>query len=94
MTDFSREEVLKLAEISSLKLTDDEVDELREQLAKTIDYTQKLNEFQGAEEHDAIKTINVFREDKVIKTDSGQLLAQAPKTKDTYFVVPKILDQS
>ena len=44
------------------------------------------------EEHDAIKTINVFREDKVITTESDELLAQAPKTKNTHFVVPKILD--
>jgi len=93
MTDFSREEVLRLAKISSLKLTDDEVDMLREKLAKTIDYTQKLDQFEVREEHDAVKTINVFREDKIIPTNSAQLLSQAPETSETYFVVPKILDQ-
>lgn len=94
MIDFSKEEVLRLAEISSLKLHDDEVTWLQEQLAKTIEYTSELEAFKSREEHDAVKTINVFREDKAIQKDSAQLLAQAPQTKETYFVVPKILDQS
>ena len=93
MIDFSKEEVLRLAEISSLKLEDDEVDWLREQLAKTIEYTQELDQFHAQEEHDAVKTINVFREDKSVKKDSASLLVQSPQTKETYFVVPKILDQ-
>lgn len=92
MVDFSKEELLKLAQLSSLKLYDDEVEYLREQLQKTLDYTQQLDQFEMKMEHEAVKTINVFREDKAIPRDPGPLLAQAPATKETYFVVPKILD--
>lgn len=93
MIEFSKKEILNLARMSSLQLENHEVDWLHEQLVKTLDYTQQLDNFTTAEEHDAIKTINVFREDKAIKKDSSQLLAQAPQTEETYFVVPKILEQ-
>lgn len=93
MTDFSREELLKLAELSSLKIYDDEIEYLRSQLGKTLAYIEQLNEFQARPEHDAVKTINVFREDKATPKDAAPLLAQAPQTKETYFVVPKILDR-
>ena len=93
MIDFSKEEVLTLAQMSSLQLNDDEVNWLREQLAKTIEYTKELDQFISCEEHDAVKTINVFREDKARKKESALLLAEAPETKETYFVVPKILDK-
>lgn len=92
MAEFSKEELLKIAEMSSLQLDDSEVDWLQKQLAKTIKYTEQLDKFESAEEHEAVKNINVFREDKLIKKDASKLLAQAPKTKETHFVVPKILD--
>lgn len=93
MVDISREDVLKLAELSSLRLEEDEIEWLRDQLIKTIDYTKELEKFCAKEEHDAVRNINVFREDRSVKKDSSNLLAQAPETRDTYFVVPKILDQ-
>jgi aspartyl/glutamyl-tRNA(Asn/Gln) amidotransferase C subunit len=89
MANFSKEELLKIAEISSLHLENHEVEWLREQLLKTIDYTMQLDKFESREEHDAVKNINVFREDKVIKQDSSKLIKQAPESKNTYFVVPK-----
>lgn len=94
MFNFSKEELLKLAELSSLKLYDDEVEYLRGQLEQTLDYIQQLEAFETKLEHDAVKTINVFREDKAVPKDSAKLLAEAPETKETYFVVPKILDQA
>lgn len=93
MTEFSKEDVLELAKISSLKLEENEIEWLREQLAKTIEYTKQLEAFKSREEHDAVKTVNVFREDKAIQKNSSPLLAQGPKTQETYFVVPKILDK-
>ena len=93
MVDFTNSDLLILAQISSLKLDKHEVSQLQQQLQKTIDYTHKLDQFQMTVEHEAVKNINVFREDKVIQKDSAPLLSQAPKTTKTYFVVPKILEK-
>lgn len=92
MVDFSKEEIIKIAKHSGLKLNKEEIDHLQEQLKKTLAYTEELNQFKTTIEHEAIKSINVFREDKAIQTDSSAILKQAPKTKETYYVVPKILD--
>jgi len=92
MAKFSKEDIYELAELSSLKLNDKEVVWLQEQLIKTLEYTEELEQFEGHEEHEAVKTINVFREDRAKLKDSSDLLKQAPQTEETYFVVPKILD--
>jgi len=92
MASFTKEDLLRIAEISSLRLEESKVEWLQRQLAKTIAYTEQLEKVETVEEHDAVKTINVFREDKAEKKDSDKLLSQAPETKDTYFVVPKILE--
>jgi aspartyl/glutamyl-tRNA(Asn/Gln) amidotransferase C subunit len=90
---FSQEDLLKLAELSSLKIYDDEISYMQDQIAKTLSYIEQLVEFQARPEHDAVKTINVFREDKATPKEAANILAQAPQTKETYFVVPKILDR-
>jgi len=94
MVNFSREELLRLAKLSSIKLDESEIDNLLKQFPQTLEYIEQLEQFKSTSEHDAVKTINVFREDKMVQRDSSELLAQAPETKETYFVVPKILDQS
>jgi aspartyl/glutamyl-tRNA(Asn/Gln) amidotransferase C subunit len=92
MFKFSKEELLKLADISALKLYKDEVPVLEEQLKKTLEYVDQLCNVEIETEQEAFHTINVFREDKAVEKDSSPLLDQAPQKEETYFVVPKILD--
>jgi aspartyl/glutamyl-tRNA(Asn/Gln) amidotransferase C subunit len=87
----NKEELLKLANLSCLEISDNEIDYLLDQLEKTLNYVKQLEKFQARPEHDAVKTINVFREDKMVPKDGALLLAQAPQTRETYFVVPRIL---
>jgi len=92
MINFTKEELLRLAEISALKLYPDEIEKLAGQLKKTLDYTEQLSQVEIETEQEAFHNINVFRDDKAIPTDSALLLAQAPAVEENYFVVPKILD--
>lgn len=92
MPEFSKEALEKLADLSGLHLSNKEIDQLRAELTKTFEYTKELDAFEAQVEHEAITKINVFREDKAIQYDSSAILDQAPEQKDTYFVVPKILD--
>ena len=93
MKNVSTEEIVKLAQLSAITLTDQEIEHLRAQLAKTIRYTQQLEKFETTTEHDTIRNINVFREDKAMTKDSSDLLEAAPQVSQTYFVVPKILEK-
>jgi aspartyl/glutamyl-tRNA(Asn/Gln) amidotransferase C subunit len=92
MANVSKEELLKIAQMSSLTLTESEIVWMQDQLSKTVEYTNQLNQVVLEEEHETVKTINVFREDKAIKKDASKIRAQAPKITKNHFVVPKILD--
>ncbi|MCF7799844.1 Asp-tRNA(Asn)/Glu-tRNA(Gln) amidotransferase subunit GatC [Candidatus Babeliales bacterium] len=92
MINFDKEELLKLAKFSCLKLDEQEIVPLLKQIKAVLAYTEELNEVQISVESESIKNVNLFREDRVIPTNSQDILNQAPKKKDTYFVVPKILN--
>ena len=94
MSEFTKEELLKLARLSALSLSPKEEESLRDQLQKTLSYIDELESYSSTMERAPEKNINVFREDKAVEKDSNQILAQAPDTQDTYFVVPKILDKN
>ena len=91
MTKFDKEELLNIAELSSLKLNEQEADVLVNEIKLFLDYTEELNQVKLAKEVSPVKNVNVFREDVAVKTDSSNLLAQSPQTKNNYFVVPKVL---
>jgi aspartyl-tRNA(Asn)/glutamyl-tRNA(Gln) amidotransferase subunit C len=93
MVQFTREELLHIAELSSLHLDDSELSQLGDQLRQTLEYIEQLDEVVIEVEQEALRSINVFRDDKVIKSDSAKLLEQSPQSDDNYFVVPTILDK-
>ena len=93
MTNFSLKELQKIARLSAFTLDEQEAQVLAEQIQKTLVYMKELDQFNTTVEEEAPHNINVFREDKARQQDSAPLLAQAPKTNETYFSVPKILDR-
>ncbi|MFH1461719.1 MAG: Asp-tRNA(Asn)/Glu-tRNA(Gln) amidotransferase subunit GatC [bacterium] len=92
MINFDKEELLKLADLSALKLYDDEIDDFVDQIKKLLDYTNELEQVELSTQSAPTININVFRQDVTIKFDSTSLLNQAPQEKDGFFVVPKILN--
>lgn len=93
MSTFTREELLKVAELSLLKLQEKEVDLFASQLQVIIDYTQELANVDTKNVQEPIRPINVFREDKVVRFDSEAILNNAAQTEEQYFVLPQIINQ-
>lgn len=95
MTQISRDDVLTLARLSSLQLTDDEVDNMTKELGSIIGYVEQLSELdtRGVEPTYQVTGLeNVWRNDVVEKSISSEvLLALAPATKDEQIKVPKVL---
>jgi len=90
----SREEVLHIAKLAKLELSEEEVELFREQLGKILGYFKKLEEVdtEGVEplKH-VIVTQNVFREDEPRESvPSKEALKNTPKRRDDYFEVPKV----
>ncbi|MCK4499653.1 Asp-tRNA(Asn)/Glu-tRNA(Gln) amidotransferase subunit GatC [Candidatus Babeliales bacterium] len=92
MSDINRQELEKIAKLSGLTLTEKEATEFAIQLKKVLDYTEEITNLSLGTEVEATRSVNVFREDKAKKQDANPILEIAPKTKDTFFVVPKVLD--
>lgn len=96
MTELTREDVLKLARLARLQLTDEEVEAYRKELSDVLKYVALLD---NAEVEDLQPTSqvtglkNVMREDEVV--DYGiapkDLLRLAPKTQDGHIKVKRMI---
>jgi len=91
----SKEEVLHIAKLAKLKLSEEELQMFQEQLGKILEYFKKLEELNTTEiepmKH-VIETKNVLREDKPKEPISQEeALKNAPKSKDGFFEVPKVI---
>lgn len=96
MTQISRDDVLHLAQLSSLQLADDEIDALRDDITNILGYVEQLGELNtdGVEPTYQVTGLeNVWRQDEVVESDvSGQQLVQlAPESLDNQVKVPKVL---
>jgi aspartyl/glutamyl-tRNA(Asn/Gln) amidotransferase C subunit len=92
MAEFSKEELLKIAELSALKMSDPEVEYFLGQMKQVIEYVNQLQDVKISLTTEQTRNINYFREDETVSQISSAILDLAPKKDDTYFVVPKILD--
>ena len=89
----TREEVLKIAEISRLKLQDDEVDAVVKQMDAVLGYAQRVQDLATqAGKQDTYKNVNVMRDGASRPSDAEVVLACAPEREENFFVVPRILD--
>jgi aspartyl-tRNA(Asn)/glutamyl-tRNA(Gln) amidotransferase subunit C len=88
----SREEVLHIAKLAKLKLTEEEVRLFQEQLGKLLEHFQKLSKVDTESVEPLRHTLsieNVLREDEPRKSLSPEeALKNAPKRQGGYFEVP------
>jgi len=90
--NITREEVIKLAELSMLEFNDAEIDALTRDFQEFLGYVQEIMNVDIAGEQNSMQRINVFREDKSITKDREDILNQAPSRYEDYFAVPSILE--
>lgn len=93
----SREQVLHVARLARLALTDEEVERFRVQLSQILDHAAKVTEV-AAEEvpptSHAMPLVNVFRDDVVEPClPPEKALSTAPETEQGRFKVPRIIEE-
>lgn len=96
MTMLTRDDVLKLAALSRLRLSDDEIEKLRAELSEIIGYVDLLNsvDVSGLEPTYQVSGLkNVTRVDEVRNYGYKpvDLLANAPAVLDGQFKVKRVL---
>ena len=93
----SREQVLHIAELAKLGLTEEETERFTEQLSAILDYAEMLNRLDTSAippTAQAISQRNVTRPDEVRGSLSPEeILANAPRREGNYFQVKAILEE-
>ena len=89
--------VRHIAQLSRISLRDNEIELYGRQLAQVLGYIDKLNEADVSNtiptSHPLESLKNVFRKDKARKSlTQEQALQNAPKKKDNFFSVPKVIE--
>lgn len=96
MSKLSREQVLKLAKLSQLTLTEEEIERYQQELGSILDYFERLNEadVEGLEPTYQVSGLkNVMRPDSVVlqQATPEELLKRVPKTEGRYIKVGRMI---
>lgn len=94
--EIKREDILHLAELSKLAVSEEEVEKLASDMSNTMKYVLQLDglDTEGVEPtYQVFEMENVWRDDEVLPQDAtpDELLALAKETKDNQVLVPKVL---
>lgn len=96
MAKLSRADILKLAQLSRLHLTDDEVNQFADEISSILGYVeqlQKVNLDGLAPTNQVTGLTNVMRADEIkdYRVTPKDLLKNAPSTQDGQIIVKRML---
>jgi len=97
----SRDDVLRVAELAYLDLTEEELDKYRAQVDEILEYIGKLNELDTTNVEPMAQVLTsdqaadaTLREDLVVPCAvAEEVLAHAPDPEPPYFRVPKVIEK-
>lgn len=91
----SKEEIIHIAKLSSLNLTEEEIARYAEDLTDILEFAEVVNKLNTDEIKETIGIngeYNVFRKDEVKQTLSKEeLLKNAPSQDEGMFRIPKVI---
>ncbi len=97
----SREDVLRVADLAYLDLSETEIEKYRAQIDDILEYIGKLNELDTANVEPMAQVLSddqsadaTLREDIVVPCGvAGEVLKHAPDPEAPYFRVPKVIER-
>lgn len=97
MPEISEQEVHHIADLAKLTLSDQEVQRLRHELNRILEYFQQLQQLpteQVPGTSHAVQMENVYRSDEVTASLAvEEAVSNAPDQVDEFFRVPRIIEQ-
>ena len=94
----TRDEVLHVAKLARLALTEAEIDALTGELDKILDHAAQVSALDTGDVPPTahpLPLVNVLRPDVVVPSlDRAEVLAEAPAAEDDRFRVPRILGEA
>lgn len=92
MTHITKEEVEKIARLSLIDLTEEEIVSATKHLEAVLSYAIRVQDIAKDINVTSPKNNNIERDDIVIPTDPHPILAQAPEREGDFFIVPVIIE--
>jgi aspartyl-tRNA(Asn)/glutamyl-tRNA(Gln) amidotransferase subunit C len=97
----SREDVMRVAELSYLELSETELETYRTQIDEILEYASKLDELETSNVEPMAQVLTdtqtadaTLREDLVVPSAVAEdILKQAPDPETPYFRVPKVIER-
>ena len=97
----SREDVLRVADLAYLDLSESELETYRKQIDEILEYIGKFNELDTANVEPMAQVLTddqtadaTLREDVVVPCNvASEILKQAPDPEPPYFRVPKVIER-
>ena len=88
--------ILKIAKLTRVKINNNEIVELSNQLSSILDWVEILNEV-DTDNIEPLSNVSksklYLRKDEKSKEDkSNEILSNAPEKLENYFVVPKVIE--
>ena len=91
----TKEEVIKVAKLAKIELSEEEVEIFSKQLPKILDFIEKLNELDTSNVkpfYELIEANAPLREDVPQKgLTNEEALSNAPQKENGFFVVPRVV---
>lgn len=96
MANITREEILKLAKLARLSLSDEEIGKFQKEIGDILSYADMLSntDTKGLDPTYQVTGLsNIFRTDDIrdYGADQGELLKNAPDKQDDYFKVRRMI---
>lgn len=95
MSEISHDTIEKIAHLARLSFENEDLEKISRQLTEIVSYVEKLNEIDTS---NVIPLSNPFEIDKPVREDAPcpslqveEVLANAPQSKQDYFVIPKVI---
>lgn len=97
MTKLTRDQVLKLARLSRLKLSEEEIERFGHELSEILAYVESLNQVdtEGLKPTYQVTGLkNVMRDDEIIdyQAKPKDLLARAPALEKNQYKVKRVIE--
>jgi aspartyl-tRNA(Asn)/glutamyl-tRNA(Gln) amidotransferase subunit C len=96
MADITKETVKKLAKLSSIGLSDQEIDDMTKELGAIVEFVEQLQSVDVTNVEPTFQVTGLqdaFRSDEIapVTLSRDELLANAPAQQDGYIKVPRVL---
>ena len=88
--------ILKIAKLTRVKINNNEIAELSNQLSSILDWVEILNEV-NTDNIDPLSNVSksklyLRKDEKNIEDKSNEVLSNAPEKLENFFVVPKVVE--